>query len=174
MEDASRSGPLYPSIEYGAYLGLIIAVANSLRTALFGFQDGGISGWLVTFLGIGLLAYFIKMYRDNEGDGTLTYSQGLGFGTLIGLFAGLIMGLYIYVYLKLFGSDVINDMLAQIEELLKEQDLGDEQKESMMSIYRSFYTPIWLGVVNIFRYTFLYFIASLIIAAIMKRSSANE
>ncbi len=174
MENSNKSGPLYPSLEYGAYLGLILAVASGLRTALLGFQSGGISGWIVTLLGIGLLGYFVRMYRDEDRDGTLSYGQGLGAGTLIGLFAAVIMGIYIYVYLKLFGEDVISEMLVKTEDMLKEQDLEEEQLETMMSFYRSFFTPAWFAVSSFFSYTLLHFIASLIIAAVLKRSPAHE
>jgi len=90
------------SIKYGLYLGIILTI-YSLALQVMGLAANEALGWVGYVVLIVLMVIAHKTFK-NEGDGFMSYSQGLSIGTLIALVAALISTPISYLYVKFFDS----------------------------------------------------------------------
>jgi hypothetical protein len=128
----------------------------------------------VSFIGYALLAFclyfFTKKYRDEELGGYISYSQSLGFGVLIGVFAGILLAFFTYIEMKYIDSTLVDKALDMAQEnLLKNGSIPEEQIEKSMEMMRKFMNPPMIALSTVFSYAFLSLIISLITSAIIKK-----
>jgi hypothetical protein len=157
------------AMKWGPILGLI-SIAIFLITALGEMQGNKIMNWIGLIPTIAIIYMAHKEYKDN-GDGYMSYSQGLGLGTLIALISSLISTVFFYVYVKFVDTtyiEIIKDL--QLAEM-QQNGMGDAEIEQAMSIASGFMTPEVMSVFAIVIGVFFAFLLSLIISAITKNSN---
>jgi hypothetical protein len=71
----------------------------------------------------------IKKYRDQELGGNITYGSALGYGTLLGLFAGILVAFITYIYLKFVDNGIIQFTIEEQQRAFYESGMEDEQIE---------------------------------------------
>ncbi|MEQ8238419.1 MAG: DUF4199 domain-containing protein [Cyclobacteriaceae bacterium] len=168
MEETKDVSVKSVAIKYGlinAFLSIIFFLAVDLAG-----QAGNQS---LSWFGIvisGAVIYFAHREFLSGGDNYMSYSQGLGIGTLLSLVNGVISGLFTYLYVTFVNTSFIDAVREKSRMDLEEQGLSDAQIDQAMSFSESFTTPIALAIIGIISSVFLGFIISLIISAITKKN----
>lgn len=157
------------SLNAGLLFGLIIVVFNLL---LF-VTDLAITSQGLTWISYLILAggiFYAHNQFKKKGDGFMSYAQGLGIGTLVSLFAGVLSGIFSVVYTTLIDTGYQERAMEQARIMMEEQGMPDEQIESALEMSQTFTNPILMLVVGIIVMTFLGFLISLVVAAITKKN----
>ena len=129
---------------------------------------------VLAFLPYGILIYVIIIgtkYLKKIENGKISYSRALGSGTLISLFASVIIALYMFIFFKFIDVDAIEKALLIKEQDMYSQGTPEEQIEMSMEIARKFATPFSSSIGSVFFYTGLGFLFSLITSAFIKKKS---
>ncbi len=157
------------ALQFGTLLGIILIVV-SLLIYILELYENQITNWASTvFLLIGIVIG-VKNRRDKELGGHISYGSALGYGTLVTLFASIISATVSIAYLAFIDDGFIQFTLEQQENKMYEQGLPDEQIEIAMSWTEKFMSPPLMWVVAIISTTFIGFIISLIVGAILKKN----
>ncbi|MFK7979392.1 MAG: DUF4199 domain-containing protein, partial [Saprospiraceae bacterium] len=125
---------------------------------------------LATIATLAILYYAIKQHRDEELGGYITFGRCVKLGALIGLFSGILIGVFAYVYHGFIRPDIVPAMMEFQQGQLSEQGMSEEQIEQAMSFSAPFTSPFALAITSIFNSVFWYALLSLIVGAIMKKS----
>jgi len=156
--------------------GLLIALALILYNLLLyvsGMLENILMGYLGYFIFIGGLVWGIKSYRDKQLGGIISYGEALGSGTLISLFAAIILAVYIFVFFEYIEPDMMENQMDKVAEDLYEQGISDEQIEMGMKYSRMFSAPWVLALGTVMSYVFFGFLFSLIISIFLKKKPEN-
>jgi hypothetical protein len=157
------------AMKWGPILGLI-SIAIFLVGALGELQGNKLMNWIGLIPSAVIIYLAHKEFKDN-GDGYLSYGQGLGLGTLIALISSVISTVFFYVYVKFVDTtyiEIIKDI--QLAEMQK-NGMGDAEIEQAMSITAGFMTPEVMSVFAIIVSVFFGFILSLIVSAVTKNNN---
>jgi len=157
------------SVKYGLYLGIILTI-YSLALQVMGLAANEALGWVGYVVLIVLMVIAHKTFK-NEGDGFMSYSQGLSIGTLIALVAALISTPISYLYVKFFDSSFLQVIKDKQIEDMEQRGMTDAEIESAMEIASSFMTAEVIFPIAFIAFIFFGFIISLIVSAFTKNSN---
>lgn len=135
---------------------LDIDFKNPLMYLAFLILAGGI------FLGI-------KSYRDKCLGGFISYGKCIAVGTMISLYASILLAIYSYLFFTFFDQSMVQKVLDATEEDLIKKGMPDEQIEIAMKYTAKFMQPLWMSVMSILMYTFWGTIISLIFGIFTKK-----
>lgn len=157
------------SIKWGLISG-VVAIAYFLIISMADMIGNQGASWFgyVPFIILMFLAH--KAFK-NEGDGFMSYSQGLGIGTLMALVSSIVSGIFTYVYIKFIDTSFFENMQDKMIEQWEEQGLTDAQIDQALEMTSMFSTPELTFVFGIVAAVFFGFIISLIVSAITKNSN---
>ena len=114
---------------YGLYCAGV-SIALTLIAFYTGLDKSGASNWM-SWLSIPFLALFLwlamKERKQEDYGGTITYGQCIGTGVLVGLFGGIVLSIFMYVYLTAINPSFIDFIVQKQSEAIK-QNGGDAQK----------------------------------------------
>jgi hypothetical protein len=160
------------AMNYGLYMGLAL-VLNSVVFYVMGkpFSEG--SAYLSYAIVIGSLCWALWSFREYSGDLGLPYGRALGFGTLLSLFASLIVAFFTFVLYKIVDPGLIDKLLIFIEESLIKAGRPENQVEMIVSMYKKVLSPLTYSIGQVITFTLLGFIFSLIIAIFFRRKPSN-
>src|ERR1700744_3962600 len=118
---------------------IINVVVSIVITYTFQFlnidQNSGIKYvGLIPFIAFLFLAQ--KEFKDQLG-GYLTFGQGFGAGFKFSLFSGLIMAVFIYIYLGYLSPQILDQALASQQDKMTQKGMTSEQIEQAASITKS-------------------------------------
>jgi len=113
---------------------------------------------LATISTLAILYYAIKQHRDEELGGYITFGRCVKLGALIGLFSGILIGIFAYAYHGFIRPDIIPTMMEYQQEQLLEQGMSEEQVEQAMSFGAAFTTPLATAISSIFNGVFRLFL----------------
>ncbi len=172
MEESSNPTVKSVAIKWGVIYGLL-AIVITLIIDFAGLVGNQAAGWTtyVVFLVLLILAH--KQFKS-EGDGYMSYGQGLGIGTLAAVISGIISSLFLYVYVSFINTGFIDLIKNQQIMAMEEQGMSDAEIEQTMSLTGSFMTPLAMTVVGLLGAVFIGFIISLIVSAITKNTKPEE
>jgi len=149
--------------------GMLIVYTLVLYIAGQGANKG--LGWINYILILtGLILASIN-FRDKENQGYITFGRAFYFGFMIVLFASLIYGIFMYIYLKFIAHDIITQMLRITEDQMMAKKLPEEQAEQAMKWTKKLLVPGAMAIMTFIFTLFLGTILSLISAAITKRET---
>jgi hypothetical protein len=94
-------------------------------------------GWILTVAFI-FLAH--KYYKDN-GDGYMSYGQGIGIAFWLGLISGVISSIFTYIYIKFVDQGFIEMIKDKQLEDMQAKGMSEDQIEQAMKISSMFMTP---------------------------------
>ena len=115
-----------------------------------------------------VLIYFAHKAFKDDGNGFMSYGQGLGIGTLIALVGGVISSIFTYVYLTFVDDSMIEIILEKSEQDMIDGGMPDSQVETAMSFTEKMMTPTIMALLGVVFVVLIGFILSLIISAITK------
>lgn len=168
-----KSTAVFPNaLNGGLYLGLALVIYSIIMWAS-GLTNMGekstfifVLQWIITAT---VLFFVTKSYRDLKLNGTITYGRILGFQTLSGLVAGVILAIYTYLFFTVIDTDALNQIRIAQEEAMLAQGLSAEQVEMSMKMMERFSNPITMSLGNIFAMPVFGFIISLIEGIFLKK-----
>lgn len=116
------------------------------------------------------LAWGIKSFRDDSRGGFLSYGQGVGAGTVISLYAGIITAIFGVIQYTLIDPDLMEKMYTFMEERMIEQGtLPESLIEQQMILMRKVLTPVTFPIFGIISNVFYGVLISLIASIFLKR-----
>lgn len=159
------------AMRYGIILALI-AIVYYLILSFAGLQANQAMGWIGYIFLVAIVVIAHNDFKKN-GDGYMSYGQGLGIGSLIALIAGAINSIFLFIYINFIDDSVLGIMRdAQIEQM-ERRGMSDEQIEQAMETTSFMSSPVMVAVFAFIGYLFIGFILSLIISAITKKTNPN-
>jgi len=153
--------------------GLYTSAAYILVSLVFYVLDVDKTSWLQYLVFLVLIAGIVLgiiQFRDKHSGGFLSYGKCFSTGVLISLVVGLIMAVYIYLFMTYFDPGQIEEMAELAEQKLVDQGLSDEEIDQTMVIARKFMSPVFSAISSVFSMAFGGAIISLIAAAFLKKN----
>jgi hypothetical protein len=148
-------------------IGTIVAIVITYTFQFLNIdQNSGIKYvGIIPFIAFLLLAQ--KEFKDQLG-GYLTFGQGFGAGFKFSLFTGLIMAVFIYLYLGYLSPQILDQALVTQQDQMAQKGMTTEQTEQAMSIAKH-WGPLFGAIGTIIFDTAVGAIIALIGAAIFKK-----
>ncbi len=112
---------------------LILNVAGLDRTA-------AVWNWIGYLITAAIIFFAHKYYKEN-GDGFLSYGQGIGVCAWIGIVSGVIASIFTYLYIKFVDTGFMETVKEKQLEAMQERGLTDEQIDQAMKFSSMFTTP---------------------------------
>jgi hypothetical protein len=129
----------------GIRYGLMMAVLSIAYFLIFNMlgvdvsQGPGSWGRLVYCVALIFLAH--KYFKEN-GDGFMSYGQGVGISFWMSLVSSVISSIFTYIYVTLIDTGFIQQMMDKTRESMEEKgNLSDEQIQQAMDMTAKFMTP---------------------------------
>jgi len=153
-------------LNYGLVTGLVMVIYSLIQnmTGLYFNTFVGVLSYLFLIIGI---IWAHRSYKQN-GDSYLSYSKGLGLGTLVGAFAGICVGIFTFIYTSFIDTGFIDTIKNQQIMEFENQGISGDQLDMSISIMDTMMTPFWMGIFGILGLTFFAFLFSLVISAFTK------
>ncbi len=155
-------------MNYGAILGLTLILLSVIGYVL-NMQESSVLGILNYVVMAALVFIGSKNLRDKHSGGYMKYSRALGSSFLIGLFGGILLAFYIYIFMKYIDPTVLEQMKILTEQKLIEKGLPESQIEMSMKMI----SPGMITFGTIFSFSFWSFLLALIIAFFIRKENAN-
>jgi ABC-type sugar transport system permease subunit len=128
--------------------------------------DYKLVSWAFT---IGAMVFIIKHFRDTLNGGFLRLGQGVGLSALTGLFQGLIMCAFMYVYLTSLNPEMLVMIEDQTLAELEKQGMSESEIDQAMAMTKPFLSAGFISGMMIFGSVIMTTLLGLIISAIMKK-----
>jgi hypothetical protein len=161
---------------YALALTIAGAVFNLVMYFL-GFQTDKMAAgqyfqWIGLIITIAVLWLGIKAVREESPDKSLSYGQGVGAGTLISFYSGLMSAVYTYIHFKFINPSFFDYQAAMMRDKMAAKGMSDTQIEQASTMMQKFSGPGVSACVTPFIVVLFGLIISLILAAILKRAAA--
>ncbi|RYU78496.1 DUF4199 domain-containing protein [Hymenobacter persicinus] len=110
-----------------------------------------------------------KFFKANNG-GFMSYSQGLGIGTIISLVSGVMGAIFRYVYTEFIDSSSTQRAVEAMRAKLEADGMDDAQIDSAVAMSQKFSSGPMAIVFAILGSILIGFILSLIVSAVTKNT----
>jgi len=163
------------AFKWGAIMavGLIIA---SLATHYTGLSSpdsmgGGIIASLLSWvISIGAIVMGIKSYKQANG-GFLTLGNGMSQGVLIGLFGGILVAVFTYVFFSFIAPESMDNF--KDAAMAGAEEAGGEQEEMVGNIMDAMFSPGSMAMMSMIGNLIFGFIVGLVSGLIMKNERSQ-
>ena len=161
---------------------LTLTICGALLNLLLyftGFQTeklatGQYFQWLGFVLMFAILWLGIKAVRDEAPEKGMTYGRGVGTGTLISLYSGLMSSVYSFIHFKFVNTEFADYQLALIRPKWEAAGMGEAQMDQAEKMTRAMMGPVAQAIMTPIFVVIFGLILSLIIAAILKRPAPDQ
>ncbi len=154
------------TMKWGLILG-IVSIALFIVYVLIDVIGESWVSWigLIPLILVVVLAH--KEFKD-DGNGFMSYSQGLGIGTLVSLYSAIISSVFNFIYVKFIDTEFTAKLMEKIEMQWEEAGMTDQQMDAARGFTETMMSPVVGFFIGIVFAVFFGFIISLIISAITK------
>ena len=159
------------TLNYSVILALIFIVMQ-LIGMLTGLATESWFKWASFPITLALYFILLKRLRDQELGGFISYSKVLGQGTLMGLYSGVMVGVFMFMYLEFVDASFIESTLQQTYNEYQKAGMSDAQIEQAMPFVEKFMSPIWMAFWSIVGSVFSAFISALIAGIFVKKEGS--
>lgn len=122
-------------------IGSVISIAYFVILNIAGLDvTQGFWNWFGYCITIALLVFAHKYYKDN-GDGFMSYGQGIGIALWIGLVSGVISSIFTYLYIKFIDTAFLDMVKDRQLEAMQQRGMSDEQIDQAMEFSAMFMSP---------------------------------
>lgn len=143
MEENTES-QLLTTRSVGIRYGLIFGVISIFYFVIFAVADldmsQGVGRWGTTVIAIVVVFLAHKFYKEN-GDGFMSYGQGIGIGFWTGLTASVVSSIFTYIYIKFIDDGFITKIREKAIEDMEAQGQSEEQIDMAMKFVEMFTNP---------------------------------
>ncbi|MBA4053482.1 MAG: hypothetical protein C0490_02100 [Marivirga sp.] len=145
MEENETNKPTVRSVglKYGA-VATFVNIVFFLILALSGLGPFDNKwGWIGMVFSVIILVLAHKNFKD-EGDGFMSYGQGVGIGFWISLVAVVIGALFTYTYANIIDPATMESFYEKQYEQMQEKGMQDEQIEMAVTWTKKLFWPIYV------------------------------
>ncbi len=161
---------------------LTLTICGALLNLLLyftGFQTeklatGQYFQWLGFVMMFAILWLGIKAVRDEAPEKGMSYGRGVGTGTLISLYSGLMSAVYSFIHFKFVNPEFADYQLALIRPKWEAAGMGEAQMDQAEKMTRAMMGPVAQAILTPIMVVIFGLILSLIIAAILKRPAPDQ
>lgn len=159
---------------------VIIAIALIISSMVFFLTEKSqspVNTVIVVIIILAGLVYSIKAYRNESLDGYISYGQSFGYSALISLFAGIIIGIYTFVFLSYVSPDIFEDLkqtaILQTEQTMFEANpnITDAELDTIIDFQLRFMTPTVMSIGSIASTTIIGLLLGLIVSIFLQRKN---
>ena len=163
---------------YAIVLTLCQAVFSLLMFFL-GFQTDKLASgqyfqWVPLVISILVLWLALKAVREENEGRYLTYGQGVGAGTLVCFFSGLMSAVYTYIHFKFINPNFTDYQVEFMRGKWAAKGLTDGQMEQAETMMRKFSGPGIYAIATPIMAVLFGLLISLVLAAILKRNPPED
>src|SRR5690606_23740737 len=159
------------TLNYGIIYGLI-TVVFSVLTYMFDLTFKTWIIWPSMLLGIIVLFFLLRSYRDHYNGGYITYGKSVGAGVIISIYAAIITAVYVYVLYAFIDPGLMDKSIAMAEAKMAEKGLPEEAIEKAMEMQAKMMKPWFTSLMGIVNSVFYGLILSLIVSLfVMKKGN---
>lgn len=161
------------TLTYGIYLALA-TTALTLVGFFLGYQGENIAqGQWFQYLNWGAMIVLttlgIRAVREDSPNKSLSYGRGVGSAAMIGLYAGIIGGIYAFIHFKFVAPNFVDYLIEFIKTQPNMANASDRDVAGMEGFMRMMYNPVALAVVSPIFSTVICTIIGLIASIFLKR-----
>ena len=173
MEEKPRSAAMN-SLWFGLITGGVL-ILFSLVLFLAGLHTSRNLGYIGYVFLIAGLAWGTIEYRNKSLGGFISYGKAFMSCFMIGLYAGLILAVYMFVFVQYIHPGFIGEMLDISRQAIYESNsnMTDEQVEQAVEMSAKFMSPVMLAVWTFVGYLFASAVFGLIIAIFVKKEDKS-
>lgn len=154
------------TLNYGIIMGLI-TVVFSVLTYMFDLTFKTWIVWPSMLLGIIVLFFLLRSYRDHYNNGYISYGKSVGAGVIINIYAAIIAAIYIYLLYSVIDPGLIDKSLAVAEAKMAEKGLPEDIIEKAMvtqaKMMKPWFTTLMATISSVFYGLILSLIVSLFV-----------
>lgn len=150
---------------------LISTITNIVVTYAFEFMNVNQQSSIkyLTFLPFVVFLFLAqKEFRDTTGGGYMTFGTGFSTGFRYSVFTGLLVGVFIAIYLWILSPEVLEQSLEASRAQMEERDMSSADIERSMEMAHKI-GPWMGGFFSALMYTIIGALIALIGAAIFKK-----
>lgn len=143
METEVNATPAATPRAAGIRFGLIAAVIGIVYFIILnvaGLVGEKIWSW-VSYLITAVIIFFAHKYYKENGDGFMSYSQGVGISAWIGLISSVIGSVFMYIYIKFIDTTFIETIKDKQLEEFQRRGMSDQQIDQAQKFTGMFTTP---------------------------------
>jgi hypothetical protein len=169
MEEKPRS-VLVNGVYYGLITGAALIVFSLIMFLLDLYLNRAVNWIGYIFLIAGMVWGTIE-YRKKYTNGFLTYGKAFTSCFWIGVFAGILSSVYLYIFVQFIHPGFINELLDQTRAgiMTSSPDLSDEQIEQTVEMSAKFMTPVMMTIWGLVMNAIIAAVAGLILAVFLKK-----
>lgn len=157
-------------IRYGLILG-VISIAYFVVLSVAGVNmSGGPAQWagLLFSLIIFILAH--KYFKEN-GDGYMSYGQGIGIAFWTSLVSSVLSSAFTFVYVSFVDSSFVENLKQQQIEKMQEQGMSDAQIDQAMGFAEMFMSPTSMLIFGIVGGIFFGILVGLVVTIFTQKAN---
>ncbi len=159
------------TLNYGIIYGLI-TVVFSVLTYMFDLTFKTWIIWPSLLLGVVVLFFLLRSYRDHYNNGYISYGKSVGAGVIISIYAAIISAIYIYVLYTFIDPGLMDKSMAVAEAKMLEKGLPEAAIERAMEMQSKMMKPWFTSLMGIFNSVIYGLILSLIVSLfVMKKGN---
>ena len=130
---------------YGLYAAGV-SIAITLIEYFTGMDRTGAANWM-SWISLPFLALFIwlamKERKQEDYGGTISYGQCIGTGVLVGLFSGIVIAIFMYVYLTAINPGFMDYIFEKQANAMRQS--GNPNAEKSLEYMKQFGLPITIA-----------------------------
>ena len=173
MEEKPRSSALN-SLWFGLITGGVL-ILFSLILFLAGLHTSRNLGYLGYVILIAGLAWGTVEYRNKSLGGYISYGKAFMSCFMSGLYAGLILAIYMFVFVQYIHPGFIDEMLEISRQAIYDSNsnMTDEQVEQAIEMSAKFMSPVMITIWTFVAYLFASAVLGLIISIFIKKEDKS-
>lgn len=152
------------ALKYGVIQGVLSFVAF-LLTTMAGLRQNWVNAAILVVVMV--LAHW-EFKRTH--DGTMTYSQGLGSGTLLSCIGAVISGALVYVYLRFINAGYLATVIHTQQTVLAQRGITGARAQQAMAMTAIFRTPLGIAAASLVGGVIAGFIVALIVSIFTQKA----
>jgi len=166
MED--HVTPLKAGLKWGLYLALasmVISLVGHYATSSNMVEPSTIETIISILVSVGAVV-MAQLYFRRNNENLLTYGEGVSISLFIGIFSGLILAIFFYVFMSYIDPDVIDSFK---DAMAVDDTMTEEEREMSEAFSESFASPIVISIATFFGSLLIHIIIGLITSIFLKK-----
>ncbi len=170
MEENQRT-PISNGLFYGMITGIAMIIFSLILFLADLYLNRTVS-WIGYLLLCGGMFYGTFDYRNKHTNGFMTYGKAFSSCFWIGLFAGIIASVYMFVFAQFIHPGFVQELLDQVRTNMatSNPNLTEEQVEQALAMSAKFMSPVMMTIWALVMYAGSSAIIGLILAIFLKKN----
>jgi hypothetical protein len=161
----------------GIRYGLILGVISILYFVIFDLADldmsKGIGQWGTSLIALPLLFFAHKYFKEN-GDGFMSFGQGVGIGFWTGLISSVASSIFVFIYVSFINDNYLTKARDKAIEDMQAKGQSEDQIEMAMKFVDMFLSPGAMLLMGIIFGTIILVVLSLIISIFTQKPRPEQ